>query len=519
MARIARGTSANEAREWSRLPPRRFERATGAGGRSRTNLRPLRGRTHPHERTGNVWREQRVEIDGKRTDRVLTHRVARGVTLAKPTRSRIVTTRNPTVTNTSQDATATTIMAALRLLLIVTAVFLAVLLGELPHVDELFVQTYEYLGNGCTPLTTPPMPAKTLVDKLPKKCMVVVGGSTGMGLEMVRELALAGARVVLTGRSQRRAEEAVMRHVPAHVRGNIVAAKELDLADATAARAFGKFISSLAMDVQRCPKGIGALFLHGGMSYMPGYNGTFVAPDGKTDYLFASNVLGYVAMLEELAGTIKRDDPVIVLTSSIVSYFGVASDARRAPHAPKFADRDRPVEKVSVVLDALAEYGTSKLVLTMLARDLAERRALRAAAIEPGLVLSFMLEADPAKRLVGNDVMSLAQKAKAGWPLAFSTSVGAEKVLATAASLALNVRPGVARHFLPYALAPSRPFVFQSWGATLAWGLVSEYLQKLTARPGKLFACSVPVAAAFDEELRSAVRAAHWPRLDEALRG
>ena len=158
------------------------------------------------------------------------------------------------------------------------------------------------------------MPSRTWtaadIPDLRGRTAVVTGANSGLGLEMTRELACKGARVVMACRSRDRAEDAradVEREVPAAD----LAVEILDLASLASVRDFaGRFGSTYdRLDVLCCNAGIMAI------------------PRSETEdgfeTQFGVNVLGHFALtgllLDDLLGT---DGSRVVWLSSMAAWMG-----------------------------------------------------------------------------------------------------------------------------------------------------------------------------------------------------
>src|SRR5690242_18542706 len=90
---------------------------------------------------------------------------------------------------------------------------------------------------------------------------VVTGANSGLGLVAARELARAGARVVLACRDTAKGEAAA-RSIAGQVQGAVVAVAELDLADLASVRAFAESFHS-------CEEGLDLLINNAGVMGSP----------------------------------------------------------------------------------------------------------------------------------------------------------------------------------------------------------------------------------------------------------
>ena len=116
---------------------------------------------------------------------------------------------------------------------------------------------------------------------------LVTGGTSGLGLAMSQALAEAGARVVLTGRTEQRVQEAASRI------GDLVSGLVMDVRDEQSVSAgVDRALAALGgIDVLVNNAGIGMRTVNPDFMTEPaGF--WHVSPDGFRD-LFATNVLGY----------------------------------------------------------------------------------------------------------------------------------------------------------------------------------------------------------------------------------
>jgi NAD(P)-dependent dehydrogenase (short-subunit alcohol dehydrogenase family) len=139
---------------------------------------------------------------------------------------------------------------------------------------------------------------------------VVTGANSGLGLAAARELARAGADLVLACRDTAKGEEAA-RSIAEQAPGAAVEVEELDLADLGSVRAFAERFRSGA----------------GGLDLLLNNAGVMGSPRRETadgfELHFGTNHLGHFALtgllLPELEG---RDDARVVTVSSTAHKFG-----------------------------------------------------------------------------------------------------------------------------------------------------------------------------------------------------
>jgi NAD(P)-dependent dehydrogenase (short-subunit alcohol dehydrogenase family) len=130
---------------------------------------------------------------------------------------------------------------------------------------------------------------------------VVTGANSGLGLATARELARAGARVVMACRNLEKGE-AAKRDIEAAVPGAALALEQLDLSSLDSVRAFaGRLDESLDLLINNA--------------------GVMAPPRGETadgfELQFGTNHLGHFALTGLLIGSMEgREDPRVVTLSS-----------------------------------------------------------------------------------------------------------------------------------------------------------------------------------------------------------
>lgn len=181
--------------------------------------------------------------------------------------------------------------------------------------------------------------------------VVITGGSTGMGLELARLLVDGGARVVITGRSQRTldaARESLGENAIA-VRGDVASVSDLD---------------ALAERVKNELGTLHALFVNAGIARTTPFEST---TEESYDELFAINVKGAFFAVQKLAPLLSTGAGV-VLTTSAANVLG---------------------------LPDTSVYAAGKAALRSMARSLAREllpRGIRVNAISPGPIDTGILE-------------------------------------------------------------------------------------------------------------------------------
>jgi NAD(P)-dependent dehydrogenase (short-subunit alcohol dehydrogenase family) len=151
------------------------------------------------------------------------------------------------------------------------------------------------------------MENKWTADRIPDqrgRTAVVTGANSGLGLVTARELARAGARVVMACRNLEKGDSAV-RQVEARVPGGRIELEALDLASLHSVRAFAERVRSG----------------HDGIDLLINNAGVMATPRGRTadgfELQLGTNHLGHFALTGLLIGELEgRDDARVVTLSS-----------------------------------------------------------------------------------------------------------------------------------------------------------------------------------------------------------
>ncbi len=157
------------------------------------------------------------------------------------------------------------------------------------------------------------MSEKWTAEQIPDqtgRTAVVTGANSGLGLVAARELARAGAEVVLACRNAEKGEAAV-ESIRAEAPGASVSLERLDLADLASVRAFAERVAAE----------------HGTLDMLINNAGLMAPPQGKTgdgfELQFGTNHLGHFALtgllLERMEG---REDARVVIVSSAAHRYG-----------------------------------------------------------------------------------------------------------------------------------------------------------------------------------------------------
>ncbi|KAG6853457.1 putative secondary metabolism biosynthetic enzyme [Blastosporella zonata] len=221
--------------------------------------------------------------------------------------------------------------------------------------------------------TFPPA-AQFSVDQIPDlsgKVMVVTGGNTGIGKEIVRALLSHNAKVYMASRNAEKAKDAI--EELKKDTGKEASFLELDLASLNSVRKAAEEFLSKEQELH-------TLFNNGGtMFLMETPHSMDVTEDGY-DIQWGTNVVGpfhftQLLMPALLAAARHSDDKSrVVFTSSIVLSKGINFDSLRDTPARKKVGADQ-------------RYGQSKLANIVLAREVARRygdKGVIAVSLDPG---------------------------------------------------------------------------------------------------------------------------------------
>ncbi len=222
------------------------------------------------------------------------------------------------------------------------------------------------------------------------KLAVVTGASAGIGVETVRALASAGARVVMAVRDLAKGERAA-----AQIRETVPDAqleiRELDLGSLASVRAFGE---SFRAD-------------HDSLDLLINNAGVMACPQGQTadgfDMQLGTNHLGHFALTGELLPALRKaaeaggDVRIVNLSSRGHFRGGINFDD---PHY-----RTRPYDKFEA-------YGQSKSANILFTVELEKRLAdkgIHAFAVHPGVIATEL-----SRHLSRDDFKAMASRAPAG---------------------------------------------------------------------------------------------------------
>lgn len=264
--------------------------------------------------------------------------------------------------------------------------------------------------------------------------ILVTGGNSGIGLEMVRAFAAAGHRVVVAARDTRKTE-AALAAVRQASPGASLHAIALDLAD------FAN-VDAAAQQVLRLLPGLDTVMLNAG-SFTSGLR----QADNGLESMMGSMHFGHFRLMQHLLPALQQAPAArVVVTSSVMHWVGKLDEA-----CMREASRYR---------SATQAYGSAKLANLVYARELARRvqgSAIRVNAFHPGGVATGIWREMPGP------VQSLVDK------VLLTPAQGAD----TAIWLATD--PAAAQHhgeyFVKRKRAPTRPLSRDPAAGAALWTL------------------------------------------------
>ncbi|HRK71963.1 MAG TPA: oxidoreductase [Micropepsaceae bacterium] len=191
------------------------------------------------------------------------------------------------------------------------------------------------------------------------KTALVTGGASGLGVETVRALAQAGARVIMPVRN-RKAGDDVAAELRAATRNNAIETADMDLGDFASVRAFAK-----SFVARKIPLDI--IINNAGIMATPERR-----INGRLESQFATNHLGHMLMVGHLSPVLAKGARVVALSSIGHRISPVRFDD---PHFEK-----QPYDK-------WVAYGQSKTANALFALELNRRiepLGMRAYSVHPG---------------------------------------------------------------------------------------------------------------------------------------
>ena len=237
--------------------------------------------------------------------------------------------------------------------------------------------------------------------------VALVTGTGGLGFEVAKALAGAGAHVLLAGRSADRGRASVAAILAAHPDATI-AFEMLDLADLRSVRACGERLSERHQTLD-------ILVNNAGVMAPPRRN---LTSDGS-ELQFGTNYLGHFALTAYLLPLLRRGRDVRVVGQSSLAHHGAAIYF----DDPAFQRRYSPWQA----------YGQSKLAVLMFALELQRRSdaagwGLESMAVHPGFARTALIANGPGE----NVILSTASRVLR--PVGQSAAAGALPTLFAATS-------------------------------------------------------------------------------------
>lgn len=205
----------------------------------------------------------------------------------------------------------------------------------------------------------------TSTRDLTGKVAIITGGNTGIGLEVVKDLARRNARIIMAQRSVTRGQQAA-ELVIAETGNQNIEVRECDLSRLRSVRAFCEDVlaKEAQLDLLICFAGGGAPW------------GRHLTEDG-VELQFAQNHLGHFLMVTSLVDLLKKSAPArVVIVSSLAHKLG------------RF-DLPNMIAFDQYVQHPFMQYADTKLANVIFAKELAERLAgsgVAVNALHPGTV-------------------------------------------------------------------------------------------------------------------------------------
>jgi len=315
------------------------------------------------------------------------------------------------------------------------------------------------------------------------KCVVLVGASSGIGLQMAKELAEThGALVIATGRSKQATARALALEAvrPSSIAGTFA----LDLSKDASVDAFVRDLAPVLSET--CAGKVPLVFLQAGMMY-PVTGPTDHQGELGMDNVFRANFMGFNRLAAQLFDgrfASALNGTRVVLTSSTNHYGGKAASVLN----PAAAQHDM------TAAERLSWYAHSKAACQALVRHL-RGKGIWTVSMTPGAVVTGLVTTITSAAVSPTGWLALAAA-----PIMFFSSEGAHWTLLAA----LWDAPVLGGFLVPYYLPPWL-LADRSDGSTLSQGiaLMFEVMQRITARRGYMWECH---EAPFVEGLERAMK-------------
>ncbi len=206
---------------------------------------------------------------------------------------------------------------------------------------------------------------------------IVTGGTSGIGAETARVLALAGAEVTLTGRNVE-AGERLVREIAGRDANASVRVAGMDLADLDSVRAFGRSWTGP----------LHLLINNAGVMALP----TRMLSRAGHELQFATNHLGHFTLAVELHSALADGARESVVTDGVLGHSRIVSLSSRG-HLRSDIDFD-DIDFEHRTYDPMIAYGQSKTANVLFAVEAASRWSgdgITTNAVHPGAILETNL--------------------------------------------------------------------------------------------------------------------------------
>jgi NAD(P)-dependent dehydrogenase (short-subunit alcohol dehydrogenase family) len=361
---------------------------------------------------------------------------------------------------------------------------------------------------GCRRLAIPSSPAQQFTHQ----CILVIGGSQGIGLSMVDQLTNYDVKLLFTGRDKQRAmsslENLKLKSLSLNstvINQRTIQAESLELSDLKSIETFTSVIipKFFQQQTSSCKNGhkhaFDVVFFQAGMMLATGFNSSFIIKETGQDLLFNANFIGHALLLQRMIRdkTVDLATTKLVFSSSMLHAFGQVNQVMELLHGR--GQRYPPWNGVPVGSGiygllglgdflSLQGYCNSKLAMTSYILELRSLNKFKrdVIAMTPGAVETSILVSTREKNVGGGNhgSSSFLDRLLAGYPIIFSSEQGAFFTLASGL-IEEKLRP--MEFIYPYFLPPSIFAPGSFWYIIIA-GL-AEGLEKLTASETSMWGC------------------------------
>lgn len=250
-----------------------------------------------------------------------------------------------------------------------------------------------------------------------RKCIVITGGSNGIGLLLAKKIVDSDGRVILSSRSHKTIKEIDHFGNELFGPGSYLGGNYLDLDDLQSIKDFAGTVTRIVK--HHCARRLDYLYLNAAMMYTL-QSTEYVSKDKKHDKVFASNFIGNQLLIKELFSLIKESNTKIIVVSSVNHYVGNLNDILKpnlfvSPEVD-YAFWMKQIENryfLSFLMrywrmflvntqdfdltSSLSRYATSKLALNSFASYLTTKHNMSVVVGTPGAVITNILSSDRKK--------------------------------------------------------------------------------------------------------------------------